>query len=118
MRRPALALAAAAVAVCALVPAVAGASGGPTKTVKIYDSYFSPSKLTVKSGTTIKWAWSPGLSYTHDVMLSSGPKGVKHFMSDYAASGYSFKKKFTVPGTYKFKCDLHEGMAMKVVVKR
>jgi plastocyanin len=46
------------------------------------------------------------------------PKGVKTFMSDYAAGDYSFKRKLTVPGTYTFMCELHEGMTMKVVVKR
>ena len=84
----------------------------------VYDSFFSPNTMNVKPGTTIKWVWAAGNSYTHDVMLDKAPTGVKHFMSDYAAGSYSFKRLLSKPGTYKFKCDLHEGMAMKVVVRR
>ena len=98
--------------------AATAAVAGRTRTVTVRDSYFSPSKLTVKSGTTMRWVWPTGLSYTHDVMLGGHPKGVKTFMSEYAAGDYSFKRKLTVPGTYTFMCELHESMTMKVVVKR
>jgi plastocyanin len=102
----------------ALVPATAGAGAGPMRTVTLHDDYFSPSKLTVKSGTTIRWTWPNGLTDTHDVMLDKHPRGVKPFMSDYAAGGYSFKRKLVKPGTYTFLCDIHQGMKMKVVVNR
>jgi plastocyanin len=109
-------LAVAALAACALVPATAGASGA-TKTVTLHDDYFAPSKLTVKAGTTIKWVWPADLTDTHDVMLGKHPKGVKPFMSEYAAGGYSFKKALTKRGTYTFLCDIHQGMKMTVVVR-
>jgi plastocyanin len=102
----------------ALVPASAGAGALPTQKVTLHDDYFSPSKMTVKSGTTIKWTWPVGLTDTHDVMLDKHPKGVKRFMSDYAAGGYTFKHKLVTPGTYTFLCDIHQGMTMKIVVKR
>jgi plastocyanin len=105
-----------AVAACALVPATAGA--GATRTVSIHDDYFAPSKLTVKSGTTVRWVWGSGLTNTHDVMLAKHPKGVAPFMSDYAAGDYTFKRKLTKPGTYTFLCELHQGMKMAIVVKR
>lgn len=111
-------LALTALAACALVPATAGAGVGPTKTVTLHDNYFSATKLTVKKGTTIRWNWASGLTNTHDVMLDKHPKGVKTFMSDYAAGDYSYKHKLTVPGTYTFVCELHQGMNMKIVVKR
>ncbi len=98
--------------------AATAAAVSPVRKVMVYDSFYSPSNMSVKPGSTIKWVWAAGNSYTHDLMLDKGPKGVKHFMSDYAAGSYSFKKKLTVPGTYKFRCDLHEGMAMKVVVRK
>ena len=116
MTRKAIAIAA--LAACALVPATAGAGAGPTKTVTLHDDYYSPSKLTVKSGTTIKWVWASGLTDTHDVMLDKHPRGVKRFMSDYAAGDYTFKRKLTTPGKYTFICDLHQGINMSVVVKR
>jgi plastocyanin len=113
-----LAIAAAAVAACAvLVPAVAGAGTGATRTVTIHDDYFSPAKTTVKAGTTIKWVFPEGLTNTHDVMLSKGPKGVPHFMSDYAAGGYVFKRKLTKRGTYAFVCELHQEMKSTIVVR-
>jgi plastocyanin len=105
-----------ALAACALVPASAGASGA-TRTVTLHDNYFSPAKLTVKAGTTIKWVWPFGLTNTHDVMLGKHPRGVKPFMSDYAAGDYSFKRTLKKAGTYTFVCDLHQGMKMTIVVK-
>ena len=106
------------VAGAALAPAAIAATAGPTKTITLHDDYLSPSKLTVKAGTTIKWVWPIGLTDTHDVMLAKRPSGVKPFMSEYAAGGYSFKRKLVKPGTYTFKCDIHQGMTMKIVVKR
>src|SRR4051794_15015043 len=97
--------------------AKAAATASSVKTVKIWDNYFSASKLTVRSGTTIRWVWADGLTNTHDVMLAKHPRGVKPFMSEYAAGGYSFKRMLTKSGTYTFKCDLHEGMHMTVVVR-
>jgi plastocyanin len=97
-------------------PAIAAAAS--TKTVKIGDSYYSPARMTVRAGTTIRWVWPDGLSNTHDVMLDSGPRGVPHFMSAYAAGGYTFKRTLKKPGTYKIICDLHQGMKQTIVVKR
>ena len=116
MRRLAVIVTATATTAIALVPATAGA--GVTRSVSVRDGYFSPSKMTVKSGTTLRWVWGTGLTDTHDVMLDKHPKGVKRFMSDYAAGDYTFKRKLTTPGKYTFVCDLHQGMAMNVTVKR
>jgi plastocyanin len=93
------------------------ASSASTKTVKVNDGYFMPSKLTVPSGTTVRWVWNTGLSDTHDVMLDRHPAGVKPFMSDYAAGSYSFKRKLTKRGKYSFICDLHQGMKMSITVR-
>lgn len=114
MRRLAVTLTA--LAAIALVPATAGA--GATRSVSVRDGYFSPSKMTVRTGTTVRWVWANGLSDTHDVMLDKHPKGVAPFMSDYAAGSYTFKRTLKKPGTYTFLCDLHQGMKMTIVVKR
>jgi plastocyanin len=95
-----------------------GALGSSSKVVKVGDDYFSPVKLTVKKGTKVRWAWLDGNQDNHDVRLKSGPKGVKKFKSDLAASDYSFSKKLTVPGTYKIYCSLHATMRETIVVKR
>jgi plastocyanin len=95
-----------------------GALGSSSKVVKVGDDYFTPAKLTVKKGTKVRWAWLAGNQDNHDVRLKSGPKGVKKFKSDLAASDYSFSKKLTVPGTYKLYCSLHATMRQTIVVKR
>ena len=105
-----------------LALALAGAGGAlgasKTKVVKVGDDYYSPSKLTVKKGTKIRWAWLDGNQDNHDVRLKSGPKGVKKFRSDLAGADYSYSKKLTVPGTYKLYCSIHATMKQTIVVKR
>jgi plastocyanin len=95
-----------------------GAFGSSSKVVKVGDDYFSPAKVTVKKGTKVRWAWLDGNQDNHDVRLKSGPRGVKRFKSDLAASDYSFSKRLTVPGTYKIYCSLHATMRETIVVKR
>jgi plastocyanin len=97
---------------------VASGSSSKTRTVKVGDDYYTPVKLTVKKGTKIHWSWLTGNSDTHDVRLKSGPKGVKRFKSELAASDFSFNRKLSVPGTYKIYCSLHKDMKQTIVVKR
>jgi len=94
-------------------------AGGAKKTIKVEDNIYAPKTITVKRGTTVTWKW-PGFDQAgdvHDVALKSGPKGVKKFHSDAAATDYSFKRKLTVAGTYKIVCTLHEEMRMTIRVK-
>jgi plastocyanin len=100
-------------AACAF-PAVALAA--PAKKIKVGDDYYGPTKVTVKRGTTVKWVWLDYNTNSHDVKLKSGPKGVKKFHSASAASGYTFSRKLTAPGTYKIVCSLHQDMAMTIKV--
>ena len=43
---------------------------------------------------------------------------MKKFQSEPASSGYVFKKKLNVKGTYKIVCTLHEEMKMTIKVTR
>ena len=90
-----------------------------TRTAHLFDDYFTPVSLTVKPGTTIMWRWPSFMEAgdVHDVKLKSGPKGVKRFHSEAAAMDFSFKRKLTVPGTYKIICTLHEGMRQTIRVR-
>ena len=54
----------------------------------------------------------------HDVKLRSGPKGVKKFHSQLAASGYSFSRTLKKPGKYVVICTIHEEMKMTIRVKK
>jgi plastocyanin len=89
-----------------------------TKTVKVADNFYSPKKLTVVKGTTIKWVWSNRNADSHDVYLNKRPKGVKHFQSAPAATFFSFKRKLEKAGTYKILCTFHENMTMRIDVKK
>ena len=103
----------------ALLVGATPALGAAKKTVGVGDNYYTPKSLTVSKGTTVTWKW-PGFDQAgdvHDVKLKSGPKGVKKFHSDEAATDYSFKRKLTVPGVYKIVCTLHEDMRMTIRVK-
>ena len=46
-------------AALAAAPAQAGSTTGKpqTRTVKVYDDYFSPQKVTVNRGSVIRWFW-------------------------------------------------------------
>ena len=99
-------------------PAQAGEPQG--RTVRIYDNYFLKDDLTVKRGTVVTWRW-PGYDEAgdvHDIKLQSGPKGVKKFSSDAAATDYTFKRKLEVPGRYRIVCTMHDDMTMKIRVRR
>jgi plastocyanin len=107
------------VAGVALLVGAAPAQAGK-KTVRVHDNYFLPDSLTVKSGTTVVWRW-PGADEAgdvHDVKLKSGPKGVKRFQSEAAATDYTFKRRLRKPGRYRIVCTLHDEMKMQIKVRR
>jgi plastocyanin len=90
------------------------------KTIRIGDNYFAPDAVKVKPGTIVTWKW-PGFDEAgdvHDVKLKSGPRHVKKFHSEPAASDYTFKRKLKVVGKYKIICTLHEDMRMTIRVRR
>jgi plastocyanin len=101
-----------------LVPAAAGTGASTIKKVSIHDNYYSPAKLKVKVGTTVKWVWPNDTGDTHDVNLGKRPTGVKPFSSELVAVGYSFKRKLTKPGKYSIYCSLHDEMRMTITVVR
>ena len=114
MRRALLALL---VLALVLVPAAAG-TGASTivKKVGIHDNYYTPAKLKVKLGTTIKWVWPNDVGDTHDVNLGKRPTGVKPFSSELVATGYTFKRTLRKPGKYFIYCSLHDDMTMTITV--
>jgi plastocyanin len=111
-RLPLAAVAAAALA--AAVPAL-GAST-PKKTINVIDDSFAPAKATVKKGTLVTFKWGEFNYETHNAKLVSAPRGVKKFKSPSGTTGITFKKRLTVPGTYKFVCTYHESV-MKLTLR-
>ncbi len=91
------------------------------KLVKVQDDVYAPKKLTIKRGTQINYVWDKNNLDSHNVILTSGPKGVIHskFSSATGTSGIKFKPTFAKTGTYHFKCTIHPvTMHMTVIVKR
>ena len=43
---------------------------------------------------------------------------MKKFQSEAASTDYTFKRKLTVPGTYKLVCTLHHEMRMTIKVRK
>jgi plastocyanin len=88
-------------------------------TVKVDDDFFLPTKVTIHEGSSVKWVWGPDID-VHNVTLASGPKGVtkQQFTSVSGSTALVFKRKFAVPGTYKFICTIHAMMKMTVTVKK
>ena len=85
-RRTTTLLAVAGLAALAAGPAQAGRPAAKRKpqkkTVKVYDNYYGPTKLTVNAGSIVTWKWTADALDEHDVKLTKGPKGAKKFWSD------------------------------------
>lgn len=113
--RAAVALAVAASAAAAGLPAEAGTV---RKIVTVNDDFYLPDKLTVKADTLVVWKWPDDAGDVHDVKLKERPKGAKRFWSDPAAVGYKYKQRLTIPGRYHIVCTLHEEMEMNIVVRK
>ena len=115
------AVACAALALSALVPAaLTHAAGAPPKprVVKVRDNFFAPDALTVPKETKIIWRWPSSPGDIHDVYLARRPEGVKRFHSQLAASDYSFARRLKKAGRYTLVCTIHAGMRMTVKVRR
>jgi len=95
-------------AACLLIPS--GAAAG-TKKVKVDNDFFSPNKISIHHGTTIKFDWVGGVK--HNVTYKSGP-GKPFASKSTKKKGVNFKKTFKKKGTYKLICTLHSGMKLKV----
>jgi plastocyanin len=102
-----------AVAAAGALPAAAGPGGAAPKTkiVTVADFYFGPSQVTIRKGDAVKWVWAPTNTYSHDVHLRQGPKGLKdkgsYSTRTTAVTDARFKRSFETPGSYRFVCTIH-----------
>lgn len=91
----------------------------PVATIDVRDDYFTPDVVSIRSGDSILWVWDDLNHDPHNVTLVTGPPGVDRNDFQSASSpavGVTFTRKFTVPGTYTFRCSLHAFMGMTVTV--
>ena len=108
---------------------VTGAAfAAPVTTVKATDTLrFAPAKVTITTGTVVKWTNASVLVHTVTADPAKAtmpdstalPHGAKPFDSGNLAPGETFSHAFTVPGVYRYFCKPHEGAKMwgTVVVK-
>jgi plastocyanin len=80
--------------------------GGGANTVVLKNITFSPSKLTVKPGTTVQWVWKEAVA--HNVHGDT-------FKSELKSKG-SFEHTFDQAGDYPYKCDVHPAMTGTITV--
>lgn len=77
--------------------------------VRIIDFAFQPALLTVPAGTTV--VWSNAGQARHTVAAADGS-----VISPDIASGASYQRSYTVPGTYLYYCDIHPEMKATIAV--
>lgn len=93
------------------VSTVKGTTGETTDKVEVKDFSFKPKDITVKVGTTVTWTFNDDAD--HNVDPNGGSEPAK---SPDLASGKTFTHKFTKPGTFEYRCDIHNSMTGSVVV--
>jgi plastocyanin len=72
------------------------------------DNRFTPAAIQVPAGTTVTWAFKDSL-VPHDVVADG-------FSSGEPRRKGTFAHTFDRPGTYPYRCTVHEGMTGRVVV--
>jgi plastocyanin len=80
-----------------------------TGDISIIDFSYGPAVLTVPAGSSVTWV-NEGVAL-HTVTARDGS-----FDSGLMATGDSFTRTFTQPGTYEYFCTLHPGMIGTLVV--
>jgi len=76
---------------------------------------FKPTPDTVASGDTVQFAWH---SVPHNVVWDVTPTAVATIGGgDTGYTSGDSSRVLTVPGTYAYHCDIHEGMTGVIVVQ-
>jgi plastocyanin len=81
--------------------------------VLVQDNFFDPRSIQVEAGGKIVWRWK-GES-RHNVRFTKVPKGASRRGSKTMTEGY-WKRRFRVPGVYRYVCTLFAGMRGTVTV--
>src|SRR3954452_5754119 len=105
---PAVAVTAAALAAAGLAALPAA---GATKSVKLIDNKFSPSKVTVRRGTTVNFKWAG--KNPHNVTAFSGPV----LFHSGSKTTVTYRKRLTRNDTYHIISNIHSGMTLTLKVR-
>lgn len=79
-------------------------------TVDVGDLFFSPARLEVKRGATIRWRFTG--STLHNVTVAKGPRGFSSFDLDRERT---YSQKLNKPGIYQLFCGLHPTTMIETV---
>ena len=79
-------------------------------TVKLKDSYFSPSRLTISRGTAVRFVWAGKLS--HNIVGGGLPKSLAR-----TKVHGTYNAVFSTAGTKTLICTIHPGMVLKLRVR-
>ncbi len=98
----------------AIGTAAAGIAQGAsvTRTVHVVDIDFSPHRLTVSRGTTVRWTFEDP-----DTPHNVASRGTKRFRSSPTKQSGSSSYRFTRAGTYAYVCTIHFNMKGRIVVR-
>ncbi len=88
---------------------------------------FDPPRLVIRRGQTVEWQNQSNQLHTvvDDASKAANkadvglPNGAEAFSSEFLKPGDNYTHRFTVRGTYRYVCTLHEvqGMKGEIVVK-
>lgn len=84
-----------------------GAHPAPSAVVVLKYVSFAPARVTIHAGQTVEWKWQDA-PIAHNVTFRT-------FASPTEASG-TFFHTFDAPGTYSYRCTIHQTMTGEVVV--
>jgi plastocyanin len=82
--------------------------------VAIVNYAFSPSTLTVPTGTTVRWVNMDGDAHT--VTFDDRGHGMAGMDSGRMGHMGTFSVTLTQPGTYAYRCTLHPSMTGTIIV--
>lgn len=82
-----------------------------TRVVRLKDSFFSPSRVTLARGGAVRFVWAGQLA--HNLL---GP-GVPGRLETPATRRRSYTRTFRRSGRFLFTCSIHSGMEMTVRVR-
>jgi plastocyanin len=84
------------------------ASAGTADAVKVKDNKYRPRRLEVDVGTRVRWT-----NRGHNPHTVTSNAGLFDRQID---PGERFSRRFKKPGTFKYHCEIHDGMTGRVVV--
>ncbi len=75
-----------------------------THMVTVSDNFFSPAKLTIEPGDTVRWTNASG-GAPHNVTSDTGA-----WTPSMTASSFTFEVTFDDSGSFNYRCTVHSGL--------